>query len=96
MLLSVLVLYLACDYLYWTVKYSPQYNWLKEELLKVDRTKTPWLIVIMHISFYNSNSVHYMEGEAMRNVFEAWFVEYKVDIVFSGHVHAFERTVCSL
>ena len=72
------------------------YKWLKQELLKVDRTKTPWLIIIMHVSFYNSNSVHYLEGEAMCNVFEAWFVEYKVDIVFSGHVHAYERTVCSL
>ncbi|KAI5061818.1 hypothetical protein GOP47_0022357 [Adiantum capillus-veneris] len=74
------------------VTYSPQYQWLKAELLKVDRTKTPWLIVMMHVPLYNSNCHHYLEGEAMRSVFEAWFVEYKVDIVFAGHVHAYERS----
>jgi hypothetical protein len=35
-----------------------------------------------------------MEGETMRVQFESWFVEAKVDIVFAGHVHAYERTVC--
>ena len=30
----------------------------------------------------------------MRSVFESWFVHYKVDAVFSGHVHAYERSVC--
>lgn len=29
----------------------------------------------------------------MRVMFEAWLVAYKVDIVFSGHVHAYERSV---
>ena len=29
----------------------------------------------------------------MRVQFELWFVNAKVDIVFSGHVHAYERTV---
>ncbi|RCT98736.1 hypothetical protein DVA78_20375, partial [Acinetobacter baumannii] len=33
-----------------------------------------------------------MEGESMRAVFESWFVQYKVDVVFAGHVHAYERS----
>ncbi|KAF5180987.1 Purple acid phosphatase [Thalictrum thalictroides] len=33
-----------------------------------------------------------MEGESMRAVFESWFVQYKVDLVFAGHVHAYERS----
>ncbi|GJX02859.1 bifunctional purple acid phosphatase 26-like protein [Tanacetum coccineum] len=67
------------------VKYTPQYKWLEAEFKKVDREKTPWLIVIMHSPMYNSNSAHYMEGESMRVVFESWFVKNKVDIVFAGH-----------
>ncbi|PKI38601.1 hypothetical protein CRG98_041034 [Punica granatum] len=73
-------------------KYTPQYEWLKAELPKVNRTETPWLIVLVHAPMYNSYNYHYMEGEAMRVVFEPWFVEHKVDIVFAGHVHAYERT----
>ena len=34
-----------------------------------------------------------MEGETMRVQFEAWFVQAKVDIVFAGHCHAYERSV---
>jgi len=34
-----------------------------------------------------------MEGETMRVAFESWFVKYKVDVVFAGHVHAYERSV---
>ncbi|KAK9947495.1 hypothetical protein M0R45_003118 [Rubus argutus] len=74
------------------VKYTPQWMWLQEELKRVDREKTPWLIVLMHVPIYNSNEAHYMEGESMRAVYESWFVHYKVDVVFAGHVHAYERS----
>ncbi|PWA99271.1 purple acid phosphatase [Artemisia annua] len=72
--------------------YTPQYQWLLEELPKVNRSETPWLIVLMHSPWYNSNSYHYMEGETMRVMFEPWFVEHKVDLVFAGHVHSYERS----
>ncbi|CAI0388634.1 unnamed protein product [Linum tenue] len=65
---------------------------LLEELKKVDREKTPWLIVLMHAPIYNSNEAHFMEGESMRAAFETWFVQYRVDVIFAGHVHAYERS----
>ncbi|XP_010113480.2 purple acid phosphatase 25 [Morus notabilis] len=73
-------------------KYTPQYNWLQQELQRVNRYETPWLIVLLHSPWYNSNNYHYMEGESMRVMFESWFVQSKVDIVFAGHVHSYERS----
>ncbi|XP_021740821.1 purple acid phosphatase 5-like [Chenopodium quinoa] len=73
-------------------KYSPQYQWFEAELKKVDRHETPWLILMMHAPLYNSNNYHYMEGESMRVIFEPWIVQYKVDLVLAGHVHAYERS----
>ncbi|CAA2955436.1 purple acid phosphatase 5 [Olea europaea subsp. europaea] len=72
--------------------YTPQYNWLQQELPKVNRAETPWLIVLLHSPWYNSNNYHYMEGESMRVMFESWFVQNKVDLVFAGHVHSYERS----
>ncbi|XP_016650475.1 PREDICTED: purple acid phosphatase 2-like [Prunus mume] len=71
---------------------TPQYQWLETELPKVNRSETPWLIVIMHCPWYNSYYLHYMEGEGIRVTFEPWFVKYKVDVIFNGHVHAYERS----
>ncbi|GLT86181.1 hypothetical protein SLE2022_043370 [Rubroshorea leprosula] len=73
-------------------KYTPQNLWLEKELQKVNRSETPWLIVVVHSPWYNSYNYHYMEGESMRVVFESWLVKHKVDVVFAGHVHAYERT----
>ncbi|GJN17550.1 hypothetical protein PR202_gb04627 [Eleusine coracana subsp. coracana] len=46
----------------------------------------------MHTPWYNSYNYHYMEGETMRVMYEPWFIKYKVDHVFAGHVHAYEQT----
>jgi hypothetical protein len=34
---------------------SEQYKWFVNDMEKVDRSKTPWVIVQFHRPFYNSN-----------------------------------------
>lgn len=68
-----------------------QFSWLKKDLKQFNRCVTPWLVAVWHPPWYNSYSSHYQEFECMRLEMEAILYEYKVDIVFSGHVHAYER-----
>ncbi|RID49711.1 hypothetical protein BRARA_H00491 [Brassica rapa] len=68
-----------------------QYAWLKEDLSKVDRSVTPWLVATMHPPWYNSYSSHYQEFECMRQEMEELLYQHRVDIIFAGHVHAYER-----
>ncbi|GAB2295381.1 Purple acid phosphatase 23 [Dionaea muscipula] len=68
-----------------------QYHWLKKDLENIDRNVTPWLIAAWHPPWYNSYSSHYQEFECMRQEMESLLYHHGVDIVFSGHVHAYER-----
>ncbi|KAJ1434429.1 Metallo-dependent phosphatase-like protein [Ochromonadaceae sp. CCMP2298] len=73
---------------------SPQMKWLQADLAGVDRSKTPWVVVVFHQPYMNSNTAHNMavEGHPMQKAIEDTLYEYKVDLVFSGHVHAYERS----
>ncbi|KAJ0973424.1 hypothetical protein J5N97_021383 [Dioscorea zingiberensis] len=70
---------------------SAQYKWLVGDLAKVDRKKTPWLLALVHAPWYNSNEDHQGEGEEMRKSMEDLLYKARVDVVFAGHVHAYER-----
>mmetsp|Transcript_21817 Transcript_21817/g.60611 ORF Transcript_21817/g.60611 Transcript_21817/m.60611 type:complete len:636 (+) Transcript_21817:331-2238(+) len=69
-----------------------QFQWLQRELRTVDRSQTPWLIVSMHAPWYNSFTSHFLENECMRLNFEELLYNAGVDLLFTGHVHAYERT----
>ncbi|KAF4320107.1 hypothetical protein BBO99_00002441 [Phytophthora kernoviae] len=73
---------------------SLQYKWFEQELLRVDRSVTPWVVVIMHGPWYNSNTAHQgMEPHMiMKKHMEELFYHYKVDLAIAGHVHAYERS----
>mmetsp|Transcript_2363 Transcript_2363/g.1695 ORF Transcript_2363/g.1695 Transcript_2363/m.1695 type:complete len:452 (+) Transcript_2363:54-1409(+) len=73
---------------------SVQYNWLESDLASVDRSVTPWILVVMHCPWYNSNLAHVNEEQAvlMREAMEPLLYKYHVNFVMTGHVHAYERT----
>ncbi len=73
-------------------KDSDQYAWLEQDLMKINRRITPWVIVGMHAPWYNSNHNHYGEGEEMRTIMEPLLYQHGVDFIISGHVHAYERS----
>jgi len=73
-------------------KTTAQYRWLSKDLKKVDRKVTPWVFVFFHTPWYCTNTAHLGEGAQMKDNMEDLFFKHKVDIVFTGHVHAYERT----
>ncbi|XP_020246015.1 purple acid phosphatase 15-like [Asparagus officinalis] len=73
-------------------KSGEQYKWLEKDLSNVDRTVTPWLIATWHPPWYSTYKAHYREAECMRVEMEDLLYSYGVDVVFNGHVHAYERS----
>ncbi|VFQ65181.1 unnamed protein product [Cuscuta campestris] len=73
-------------------KTDDQYKWLERDLAKVDRKITPWLIATWHAPWYSSYTAHYREAECMRVAMEELLYNARVDLVFNGHVHAYERS----
>jgi hypothetical protein len=70
-----------------------QYKWLKQDLEKVNRTRTPWIIPSWHSPWYSTSHSHPMEEVAgMRHSMEHLLLEHEVPIAFMGHQHAYERT----
>ncbi|XP_023006281.1 LOW QUALITY PROTEIN: purple acid phosphatase 15-like [Cucurbita maxima] len=63
-----------------------QYKWLEQDLAKVNRKVTPWLVATWHPPWYSTYTSHYREAECMRVAMEDLLYKYKVDLVFNGHV----------
>jgi hypothetical protein len=66
-----------------------QYQWLAKDLAAVDRTKTPWVIVMGHRPMYSSQVSSYQAN--LRDAFQTLLLKNEVDAYLSGHIHWYER-----
>jgi acid phosphatase type 7 len=73
---------------------SSMYEWLVNDLKSVNRAKTPWLIVHTHRPMYCSvmYPADYRLSLYLRSQLEPLLARFRVDLVFSGHYHSYERT----
>lgn len=61
---------------------SEQYNWLVNDMMNVDRTRTPWLIFMGHRPMYTSSdegSEKYLRKH-LRDIYEPLLIKFKVCI----------------
>ncbi|MFA6296304.1 MAG: metallophosphoesterase [Patescibacteria group bacterium] len=70
---------------------STQYDWLNSDLALTNKT---WKIVLLHRPPYNSNyKYNYFHPNVdVKNDIVPILEQYKVNIVFGGHSHIYERT----
>ena len=77
--------------------YSPgsvQYTFVDAALAAVDRKVTPWSAVAFHRPMYSSDKSEYdghKPGCSIQVHLEPLMLRHKVDLVFTGHQHAYER-----
>jgi hypothetical protein len=81
----------------WTIG-SEQHKFLEHCLSSTDRSKQPWLVLLMHrVVGYSSASDYqqvwgtFGEPNGRSNLEDLW-QRYKVDLAFYGHVHSYERS----
>jgi Purple acid Phosphatase, N-terminal domain/Calcineurin-like phosphoesterase len=70
-----------------------QTSWLAARLAgyRAAGSGIDFIVVIVNCSCYSSNTEHGSDG-GLRDVWGPLFDDYQVDLVISGHVHAYERT----
>ncbi|XXQ31750.1 Purple acid phosphatase [Plasmodiophora brassicae] len=76
--------------------FGNQIAWLRKDLERAaaNRKARPWIIVMGHRPLYSShvNDFPRRQQEKTRATFEGLFLEFKVDLYLSGHVHSYERS----
>jgi acid phosphatase type 7 len=73
---------------------STQHDWLVQEFESIDRKRTPWVLVTIHVPLYNTFSLHHHDPQifAAREHIEPLLIKYNVNLLLNGHIHAYQRT----
>lgn len=74
---------------------SAQYAFLESDLAGVDRSVTPWLVLVSHRPFLASDEFalpSHQIGSELISTIGPLMMQYAVDLVVSGHCHVYERT----
>ncbi|GAI56994.1 unnamed protein product, partial [marine sediment metagenome] len=70
-------------------KASEQYKWLESDLENIDEDIKFTIVAFHHPLF--TTGLHPEDEKGLRQTIVPLFEQYDVDIVFSGHVHTYER-----
>lgn len=68
-----------------------QAEWMRADLMAVNREETPWIFAVHHRPFYTCRSTH-SPDTALRAAWQPIFDEFSVDMVLTGHNHVYERS----
>ncbi|EGG14718.1 hypothetical protein DFA_10978 [Cavenderia fasciculata] len=76
---------------------SPQYEWIVQDLQSVDRMVTPWIVFSGHRPMYASELLGIAAPmyDNLRETYEPLLIKYNVNLVLTGHIHAYER-ICGI
>lgn len=66
-------------------------TWLRADLAAVDRSVTPWIFVVHHVPPYTCATAH-SSDLTLRAAWQPILDEARVDFVFNGHNHNYERS----
>lgn len=69
-------------------------DWLEDDLLGVDRAATPWVVLATHrpYIFTQKSTAEQKMAVGLTQIVEPLLAKAKVDLVFAGHIHSFQRT----
>lgn len=74
---------------------TEQIKWMAADLKRVRRSATPWVVANFHRPMYcagDSDSTCGRQAGVLKKEAESIFYRNEVNVVITGHVHAYERT----